>query len=215
MDMALEYSQGSPDSTYLANWIPGVWLYNIQVLLLEGEGEPEEPTVTFSDDFNRVDSSDLGDDWVEVSGDWSIVSNQLSPGLNNGTVILRAATEMASDDNYAQVTIANTAVASHGVWCRGNTTFTSGYLWRNDGTSWNLFSVVGGSFTSIDSHASAAVSGDIAKVQAIGSTIKGFVNGVELVSVTNTHVETGMYVGLRSDTPAGLRYDDFSGSEAI
>lgn len=169
---------------------------------------------TFSDDFNRADSTDLGAGWVEVSGDWSIVSNQLSPGAAGGTIILRAATDMASDDNYAQATIAATTTASQGVWCRGNSTLSDGYLWRNDGSTWDLFSVVGGSFTNIGTYAAAAEPDDVAKVQAIGSTIKAFVNGVEQISLTNTHVTTGKSVGIRSESASGIRYDNFSAADA-
>jgi len=168
---------------------------------------------SFTDDFNRADSSDLGAGWVEVSGDWSIVSNQLSPGALGGTIILRAATAMASDDNSAQITIAATASASQGVWCRGNANISNGYLWRNNGTSWDLFSVVGGSFTSIGTYAAAAAPGDVAKVQAVGSTIKAFVNGVERVSVTDTGVTTGTSVGVRSESVGALRYDNFTGAD--
>lgn len=168
---------------------------------------------SFSDDFNRADSTSLGVSWVEVSGDWSIVSNQLSPGSAGGTIILRAAGAMASNDHYAQVTIAATTAASQGVWCRGNSNISSGYLWRNDGTSWDLFSVVGGSFTSIGSYAAAAAPGDVAKVQAVGSTIKGFVNGVQRVSVTDTGVTTGTSAGIRSESASAIRFDDFTAAD--
>jgi hypothetical protein len=150
---------------------------------------------------------------VEVSGDWSIVSNQLSPGAAGGTIILRAAGAMASSDHYAQVTIAATTAASQGVWCRGNSNISQGYLWRNNGTSWDLFSVVGGSFTIIGTYAAAAAPGDIAKIQAVGSTIKGFVNGIQRVSVTDTAVTTGTSVGIRSDSAGAIRYDDFTAAD--
>jgi hypothetical protein len=168
---------------------------------------------TFSDDFNRANTSDLGAGWVEVSGDWSIVSNELSPGAAGGTIILRVAGGMATDDNSAQVTIAATVAASQGVWCRGSSNLSDGYLWRNDGTSWDLFSVVGGSFTSLGTYAAAAAPGDVAKVQAVGSTIKAFVNGVERVSLTNTHVTTGTNVGIRSESASGIRFDDFTAAD--
>jgi hypothetical protein len=168
---------------------------------------------SFSDDFNRADSTNLGANWVEVSGDWSIVSNQLSPGAAGGTIILRAAGAMASNDNYAQVTIAATTVASQGVWCRGNSNISQGYLWRNNGTSWDLFQVVGGSFTVIGTYTAAAAPGDVAKVQAVGTTIKGYVNGVQRVSVTDTAVTTGTSVGIRSDSAGAIRYDDFSAAD--
>lgn len=168
---------------------------------------------SFTDDFNRANSTDLGAGWVEVSGDWSIVSNQLSPGAAGGTIILRAAGAMATNDNYAHVTIAATTAASQGVWCRGNSNITNGYLWRNNGTSWDLFQVFGGSFTSIGTYAAAAAPGDVAKVQAVGSTIKGFVNGVQRVSVTDTAVTTGTSVGIRSDSAGAVRYDDFAAAD--
>lgn len=168
---------------------------------------------SFSDNFNRADSTDLGANWVEVSGDWSIVSNQLSPGAAGGTIILRAAGAMAGNDNFAQVTIAATTVASQGVWCRGNSNISNGYLWRNNGTSWDLFSVVGGSFVNIGTYSAAAAPGDIAKVQAVGSTITAYVNGVARVTVTNSAVTTGTSVGVRADSAGALRFDDFSAGD--
>jgi len=150
---------------------------------------------------------------VEVSGDWSISSSQLSPGAAGGTIILRAAGAMDSSDHYAQATIAATAAVSQGVWARGNSNISQGYLWRNNGTSWDLFQVVGGSFTNIGTYTAAAAPGDVAKVQAVGSTIKGFVNGVQRVSVTDTAVTTGTSVGIRGESSGSLRYDDFSAGD--
>jgi hypothetical protein len=169
--------------------------------------------VTFSDDFNRPNSTNLGAGWVEVSGDWSIVDNRLSPGAAGGTIILRVATAMASSDNYAQATLAAVATASMGVWCRGNANISTGYLWRNSGSSWDLFSVVGGSFTLIGTYAVGAAPGDVARVQAVGSTITGWVNGVQRVSVVNTAVTSGTAVGIRSDSNGAVRYDDFTGAD--
>jgi hypothetical protein len=168
---------------------------------------------TFTDDFNRADSSNLGAGWVEVSGDWSIVSNQLSPGAAGGTIILRAATTAATDDNYSQVAITSATVASQGVWCRGDATIANGYLWRNNGTQWDLFAVVGGSFTVIATYAAAAANGDVMKVQAVGTAIKAFVNGVQRASVTDTSVAAGKNLGIRSESVSGVRYDNFSGGD--
>lgn len=171
---------------------------------------------TFSDDFARADSTDLGAGWVEVSGDWAIVNGQLSPGADSGTIILRAAAEVATSDNYAQVTLSTPAAgASQGVWCRGNTNISNGYLWRTNGTTWDLFSVVSSTFTILGTYTAAPAPGDVAKVQAVGSTIKAFVNGLERVSVTNTAVPTGTYVGLRSDSVSTIRYDAFIGADVV
>jgi hypothetical protein len=167
----------------------------------------------FSDDFNRPDSSDLGPGWVEVSGDWSIIGGQLAPDTSSGNTILRAAVPMASSDHSAQFTIAATAAASQGVWCRGDNTLNNGYLWRTNGSSWDLFTVVGGGFTAIATYTAPVAPGDVAKVQAVGNVIKGYVNGVERVSVINTAVTSGTSVGLRIMALPGLRFDDFAAAD--
>ncbi|MFZ3592312.1 hypothetical protein [Streptomyces sp. BH104] len=170
---------------------------------------------TFSDNFNRADSTDLGGGWVEVSGDWAIVSGSLSPGADSGTIILRAAAEVATSDHYAQVTISGTAAASQGVWCRGNANISNGYLWRSDGSSWDLFSIVSSTFTILGTYTAPLAPGDVAKVQAVGSTVKAFVNGVERVSAVNTAVPSGTFVGLRSDSVSSIRYDAFIAADVL
>jgi hypothetical protein len=167
---------------------------------------------TFTDDFNRADGSP-GANWVQVSGTWVIVSQQLSPGTTGGTVLLRAATAMASSDNFAQVTIAATTPVSQGVWCRGDSTLTSGYAVRNNGSNWGLFSVTAGTFTSIGTYNAAAVVGDVVKIQAVGSTIKVFINAVERINVSNSAVTSGTTVGIRSEANTGLRFDSFSSGD--
>jgi hypothetical protein len=169
----------------------------------------------FSDNFDRANNTDLGAAWAEVSGDWSIASNQLSPGAAGGTIILRAAGAMASADHYVQAKIAATTAASHGIWGRGNSNISQGYLLRNDGSTWDLFAVVGGSFSAIGSYAAAAAPGDVVKLQIVGSTIKGYVNGVLRISVTDTAVTSGTSVGIRSESSSAIRFDDFAAADVV
>lgn len=168
---------------------------------------------SFADNFNRADGAP-GAGWVLVSGPWTIISQQLSSGAAGGTVVIRAATAMATSDHSAQITIAATTSASQGVWCRGDLTLDNGYVLRNNGSSWALFSVVAGAFTSIGTFAAAAAPGDVAKIQVAGSTITGWINGVSRISVTNTAVTTGTSVGLRADSTSALRFDDFTAADA-
>jgi hypothetical protein len=169
---------------------------------------------TFSDDFNRADSTTVGNGWVEAAEDWAISSNRLAAPAAGGTGVIVCGTPMATDDNFAQVTIAVAAAVSCGVWCRGDSAFGNGYLWRNDGTSWDLFRNVSGSFTSLATFAGAAANGDVAKVQAIGTTIKAFVNGVERASVTDANITTGKNTGMRCAASASVRFDDFTATDA-
>jgi hypothetical protein len=168
---------------------------------------------TFADSFDRPDSTNLGVDWAEVSGDWAILGGQLSPGTSGGTIILRLATPIATSDHFVQVTIAATTAASHGVWARGNSNITSGYLWRTDGSQWDLFAVVGGSFTVIGSYIAPAAPGDVAKLQVVGSAITAYVNGVLRVSVVDSSVTTGTSVGLRGESTSAIKYDSFSAGD--
>lgn len=168
---------------------------------------------SFTDDFNRADSTTVGNGWVEVAEDWSIASNRLAPGSAGGTGIIRCGTAMATDDNSAQATIAVASAVSCGVWCRGDTVFGNGYLWRNDGTSWDLFRNSSGSFTALATFPGAAVNGDIAKIQAVGTTIKAFVNGVERASVTDSGIATGKNTGMRCAASSTVRYDDFTAAD--
>jgi hypothetical protein len=166
---------------------------------------------TYTDDFNRADSTNIGN-WTEHNDDWSIKSNQLAPGTVSLSYVLYGST-LSTSDHYAEIVLSNATSSSMGVLARADVNGNSFYLWRNDGTTWNLFYNVGGNFTGIGSYAAAAVSGDVAKIQCVGSTIKGFVNGVERVSVTDTQIPSGLYVGIRSNASSTARYDNFAAAD--
>jgi hypothetical protein len=89
------------------------------------------------------------------------------------------------------------------------------YLWRSNGTSWELFYNVGGSFNSLGTYSATLVNGDVGRIQCVGSTIKGFVNGVERLSVTDTNITTGLYAGVRSAASSTARYDNFLAGDVV
>lgn len=162
---------------------------------------------TYSDDFNRPDSTSIGN-WSENGGDWSIVSNQLKADPSTTSYVIYAS-PLDTADHYAEIVISVVAVTSMGVFARSNQFGSNFYLWRNNGVSWNLFTNVGGTFSQIGTYSAAAVDGDVARIQCVGSTIKGFVNGIERVSVTDTTLTTGNYAGVRADVSNILRFDNF------
>lgn len=162
---------------------------------------------TYTDDFNRPDSTSIGN-WTETAGDWSIKSNELAPDSAALSIVLYASA-LSTSDHYAEIVLSVAPPLSMGVFARSDIAGNSFYLWRNDGTTWNLFHNLGGSFTSVGSYAAAAANGDVARVQCIGSTIKAFVNGVERVSVTDVTIPAGTFVGMRCSASATARYDNF------
>lgn len=166
---------------------------------------------SYTDDFNRADSTNIGN-WTEVADNWSIISQQLAPGTT-ATGLAIYASPLSTNDHYAEIVLSNASGSSMGVFARSDVTGNNFYLWRNDGTTWNLFYNIGGNFTSIGSYAAAAANGDVARIQCVGSTIKGFVNGVERVSVTDTQIPTGLYGGVRSSASSTARYDNFAAAD--
>jgi hypothetical protein len=118
--------------------------------------------------------------------------DHLQPALvrqRRRTVILRAAGTLASSDHYAQVTIAATTAVSHGVWCRGDTTLANGYLLAQQRQQLGPLQ----SRRRQRSPPSAATPQQpqramSSKIQVVGSTIKGYINGTLRASVTDTAV---------------------------
>lgn len=166
----------------------------------------------YSDNFNRSDSTTVVG-WTELADDWSIKSNQLAPGLTTTGVILYAS-PLDTVDQYAEITLSVATTTSMGVFARSDIGGNDFYLLRNNATSWNLFSNVAGTFTSIGSYTAAPVNGDVARIQCVGTTIKAFINGIERISVTDATVTTGLYTGVRSTQSSTARYDNFTAADA-
>jgi len=162
---------------------------------------------TYSDDFNRPDSTNIGN-WTEIDDNWSIISQQLAPGVATlGLVIYQS--PLDTTDHYAEITLSVASATSMGVFARSDVSGNNFYLLRNNGSEWTLFSNIGGAFSSIGSYSAPAVDGDVVRVHCEGSTIKGFINGVERISVTDTDITTGSYAGVRSEASSTARYDNF------
>lgn len=167
---------------------------------------------SYADNFNRADSTTVTG-WTESGDDWSIKSNTLAPGVTTLGIITYNS-PLDTNDHYCEATISIATATSMGVYCRADgASFNSGYLWRNNGSSWNLFRNIGGSFVSIASYAAAASNGDVAKIQAVGSTISAFVNGIQRANITNTEITSGKFVGIRCEASSTCRFDNFSAAD--
>jgi len=166
---------------------------------------------TYSDNFDRADSTNIGN-WTEIADDWSISNNQLAPGISTTGIVIYAS-PLDTDDHYAEIVMSNATATSMGIFARSDVSGNNFYLWRSNGTDWTLFHNIGGSFTSIGTYSAALNNGDVARVECEGSTIRAYVNGVERVSVTDTNIPTGTYVGIRSEASSTARYDDFAAAD--
>jgi hypothetical protein len=176
------------------------------------------PIPSFTDDFNCADSTNLGANWTERSGDWRITANTLR---NVG----------ASLDNIASYTGGSYTNVAVSAWQQNRSSTgstTLGVRWSNysDGlptTGYNvdllpdgtlvLFRIddwtVLGSYT-IPSYVSTQWV--TITLQANGAVISVAVNGVTRISATDTTFTSGE-VGVWAYQPSGAglqRFDNFS-----
>jgi hypothetical protein len=172
----------------------------------------------FTDDFNRANSSTLGNSWTEVNGDWDIVSNKL-----------RLLTNTASNNNRVQRQ--STTDTRGYVQALFDTTVTGmGLLWRYTDSSnyWRLYAnaafatmsiekVVAGVTTDMGSTGSFTYpdTGSTVKVEYEGNNHRVYLNGKLVVTVTdsahNTATRSGIYANSAVTTSG--RWDNFEAGD--
>lgn len=185
---------------------------------------------TITDDFNRVDQSGLG----TAAGGWSWSANVESnspPGNEAGIVSnraqdvsaypvsVRAEIDLATDDNYAQMTIVDRGAGdTNGVICRESTGIDPSYylaILLDDSDAVAIFKNTGGiNFALIGSFVGVTVSlPQIIKVQAVGTTVKCFWDGVEVISETDSEITTGKRAGMRFGSAGVRTFDNFEAGD--
>lgn len=162
------------------------------------------PTIV-TDDFNRADNAALGANWTTISGTVAlrILTNQCSSVPTGGvqTGVFTGAGWTGGQDHWSQVTvITKNSTSDGGPACRMSTSAQTFFLCDINtadtaalGASMTIdvFRVLAGVFTSIAQATLVINSGDILRCEAEGTTIRGFVNGVQKVSGTNADAMTG------------------------
>lgn len=163
--------------------------------------------VTFSDNFNRADSSTVGNGWVEVSGDFSISSNQLTSTLVDNSIITQDSTLPTYADYYVSATVYPLFGADsdgfEGIIARYTDSTHFYYL------SWGRGSITSGLVLNVKNGASDTVIGSdytdlvlnntavTIKLVVVGNIIQGYVNNHLLISVTNSTLTAAGKAGIR------------------
>ena len=182
---------------------------------------------TITESFNTADSTTLGPDltWTEVSGDFDVVSNEVHLITGGGGAEgkkARAESDLSSDDHYAQVNITNIGSGADAYGWAGAARFAAAastfyvYFVFQDGDTGTLRKVVTDTATNLASTAITLSIPELYKIQADGSTIKGFQAGVERESETDTAItgntRTGIY-GFSAETAVPPVADDFEAAD--
>lgn len=145
----------------------------------------------------------LSANWTVDQGSITIVSGQAD--ATTAADFNRArytGTPMDTSDNFSESPIPRQsgAVSDKGgvTFRQASSTYTCyQWAWADEATDGiKLREISGGAETQIASATGAYTVTKTLKGQAVGSTIKGFVDGVEVVSVTNTVIASGLYTGI-------------------
>ena len=134
-----------------------------------------------TDNFDRAD---LGSNWTKIStDDCSIESNKVRTGVNVESAI-RWSAEGVPDNQYSSVVMLTSDMSSYtmfGPVVRAQVSGFSGYAFRREGDFiYRMYKIVSGSWTQLGSvfYNPSEVSGDVLRLEIVGSTLKAFINGV-------------------------------------
>lgn len=163
---------------------------------------------TLTETWTAADSVNLDADldWTEVAGTgWGITSNAARYAGSVMANYARAEADLASVDHSVSATIVTFTYAGNaneiGVCCRFASAADTSYFFAGSRTPTPtnehiLRRRVTGTNTVLGSHAQDVATGVVIEVEANGSTIRGLVADVELVSVTDTNITTGTRGGI-------------------
>lgn len=210
----------------------GYWVrkYYLPYRLFQPNDVPDEPDLppetTISDNFNRADADGLGTSsegwsWTEVGGDIDIVSNR-AQGTPDTPAYARAGSALSGNDNYAQCVVTTTSVSGvrqGGPTCRGDASAQT-YYWGSQAAgasttgTFRIYKVVTSTRTALGTGATHNKSGETKKIEANGSSIAIYNNGVLVESITDTSIASGVYAGISFDRPNNIfQCDDWTAAD--
>lgn len=175
-------------------------------------------TLLASESFNKADSTTLGPDlaWTEVVGNAEVLGNRFHNVTVAGVVAARCNTDLGTADHYAQAiisTLTRSSFAAGELSIRFANAADTRYTFvilktsAHPAGAWAIDKTVAGVNTGLVAETAYTwAANDVVKFQASGSTLKGYINGVEVASFTDTSIATGTKVGLGG-------YRDVSGDD--
>lgn len=174
---------------------------------------PRKASVRASDNFNRADGA-LGANWTTLGSGHTIVSNQAdgATGANRFDVWAAACN---TNDNWSQIAFGAAPVGTMAAAARvvdASNFYSLAYVQST--TTLGLRRTVGGSATTLTSTVTALSSGQVLRIEVQGTALRGYVDGVLVLSTTDATFATGKRVGFRTTSPpSAVKYDNWSGGD--
>ncbi|KRE57991.1 golvesin C-terminal-like domain-containing protein [Paenibacillus sp. Soil750] len=156
---------------------------------------------TFGDGFQNNSASN----WTASSGSWSVIDDVSKVLKQTGTGVAETKGGVVYTDHAMTAAIKAYdkpgANSSSGILARASSDLTSYYLYRinYDLNKLQLYKKVSGVFTQIGEADFLANPGswNLLRLELKGTSIKGYLNGVQKISATDSGLSSG-YVGLRT-----------------
>lgn len=172
-----------------------------------------------TDNFNRADETPLGAPWAELAGstgDVNLVSNAVQKSGSDGDLFVYYSGASTSADQFSQATqVTGPTADDWGPAVRIGADGFSGYVNVAFEDGEQIFKIVAGSFTQLLLHNDPVANGDTVRIEAEGSSVRGFINGAPNTGspVTDTSLTTaGNGPGLLFFTSGGA-IDDWAGGD--
>jgi hypothetical protein len=163
----------------------------------------------FSDAFTRADSAvTLTAPWVALAGTWGISINQAYLAVDAGSNANVATVDFGYSD--CTVSVTKTVRQSTQRLAFRFTDSANGFIVDDPGSSYDLYRRQAGAYTQIGSWVGTPASGDVLSVVLSGSSIRVYVNGVLVISATDSFNAGATKHGLGAGAIGVARFDNFS-----
>lgn len=168
-----------------------------------------------TDNFNRANESPIGGNWETILNGLRLDANSVdaATGSVHSISAWRSAVNAFAADQRAEFTYTALSTfdkAGPAVRCSVGTGGNA-YFFRHDGQASDndngLKKLVNGVLTNLALYNVAIAVNDVVRLEAIGTTIKVYRNGTEIISVTDTSLASGQ--------PGGYYFFDNSNATAI
>jgi len=167
-----------------------------------------------SDNFNRADNPSLGANWTMVNGTIEILSNQ-AHGSTDGADNFAAYTGVSfANDHYAEVSIPVGSASTFkgpAVRLSGSGASRNAYFF-NSGSGPGIYKQVSGTQTFLVA-GTAPASGDIVRLEVIGTTLNYYLNGTLNATTTDGSLASGSAGIWIFDNAASATVDDFNAAD--
>lgn len=182
-------------------------------------------SVLATDNFNRANANPIGGNWTTITGlsAMQIVSNAATPSSlspNDCGSYYNAVTWPNDQYSQAKLTVVDTKTDGSGIGVAVRVAAAALTAYRvvlthaSPGTNVSLQRFLAGAFTRLWDRGAAFVDGDLVRLEVQGTTLRVFINGVQVgADFTDTNIASGNAGISYSSVATSASLDDWEGGD--